>query len=95
VTADTGETTEYRWATPQAVLDAAKNKSMPVSQPTLYNLRDLQDCLARHASLEELLRAESSRSVQPILPKMHEQGERTVIVMPWDPGYAAAPGEGI
>jgi 8-oxo-dGTP pyrophosphatase MutT (NUDIX family) len=94
VSADTGETSEYRWQTPQAALDAAKNKSMPISQPTLYNLRDLQDCVARNASLEDLLRAEGSRSVQPILPKMHAQGERTVLVMPWDPGYAEASGEG-
>ena len=94
VTADTGETTEYLWQTPAALIDAAEQRSMPISQPTLHNLRDLQLSVSKHRSLDTLLRAESSRRVIPTLPKMYQENGRTIIVMPWEPGYAQAPGEG-
>jgi 8-oxo-dGTP pyrophosphatase MutT (NUDIX family) len=94
VTADSGETTEYRWQTPAALIEAAEQQSMPISHPTQHNLRDLQSSLSRHGSLDALLRAESSRQVIPTLPKMYQDNGRTIIVMPWEADYAQAPGEG-
>ncbi|HEY4368659.1 MAG TPA: hypothetical protein VGN07_15600 [Steroidobacteraceae bacterium] len=94
VSADAGETAEYRWQSPAASLDAARQGAMPMPPPTLRTLRELQESISRHRTLDALLRAEASRPVAPILPKIVRDNERTAVVMPWDEGYAQAPGEG-
>jgi len=93
--ADTGETVDSIWMTPSALLEAAQRRDMPISHPTQCNLHDLQTTLTRYHSLDELLSAEASRSVMPILPKMFRDQDRTTIVMPWDATYATSPGEGM
>ena len=95
VTLATAETSEYAWAQPARLLQAARVEKMPVSQPTLYNLEDLAACIATHGSLDSLLRAETSRPVPPVLPKIFRHDGRNTIVMPWDPRYAESPGEGV
>jgi 8-oxo-dGTP pyrophosphatase MutT (NUDIX family) len=93
--ADTGETVESVWMTPQDLLRAARQRDMPISHPTQCNLHDLQTALARYGSLDELLAGEMSRKVPPILPKMFREDDRMSIVMPWDAAYEAAPGDGL
>lgn len=94
VTTDTRETVESAWMRPADLIAAAQRGEMPISHPTLCNLHDLQAALVRHGSLDALLAGESTRTVTPIAPKILREDGRNIIVMPWDPGYASAPGEG-
>ena len=95
VTADAGETAEYRWQTPAALIAAAEQQDMPISNPTLWNLRDLRASISKHGSLDALLLAEATRHVRSILPKTYQENGRAVLVMPWDEMYTKLPGEGI
>ena len=91
---DSTETIDHAWMSPAAIVAAALTGDMPVSHPTLYNLMELDASLQQHGSLQELLIAESQRSVVAILPKMvHE--EQTAMVLPWDPFYRNFVGESV
>jgi 8-oxo-dGTP pyrophosphatase MutT (NUDIX family) len=90
---DTIEAVDHAWMTPAALLAAAARGEMPVSQPTLYNLMELDNSLREHGALAAMLRAESDRKIAPVLPKMIREAQ-TVMVLPWDPQYAVLPGEG-
>lgn len=90
---DTIEAVEHAWMTPRAILDAAGQGAMPVSQPTMYNLMELEASLRAHASLDAMLEAERTRPIAPILPKVRRD-DGVLIVMPWDAEYASIPGEG-
>lgn len=83
---DLVEAVEHTWASPAVVVAAATAGTMPVSQPTLYNLMELDASLRQHRSLDALLRAETQRRVVPVLPKLL-QGTATVMVLPWDADY--------
>lgn len=90
---DTFETVDHAWMTPRALLDAAERQAMPVSQPTLYNLMELDASLRTHGSLSVLMERERNRPIAPVLPKvLREHG--TLIVMPWDSEYPSLAGEG-
>ena len=95
IEADTYETTECDWMSPASLLSAAARGDMKIAQPTRCNLEVLQAAIARHGTLDALLRGEATRRVSPILPKLHNDGQRTLIVYPWDPNYASVPGEHI
>jgi len=92
-TVDAMEAVEHAWMSTGSLLDAARRGAMPIAQPTLYNLEELDASLRQHGSLQGMLAAENGRDVVPILPKMYLEGGRRVIVMPWDVDYAATPGE--
>jgi 8-oxo-dGTP pyrophosphatase MutT (NUDIX family) len=93
---DTVEAVAHAWMSPAALIEAARGGAMPVSQPTLYNLLELDTSLRQHGSLAEMLAAEAQREIVPILPKViRASAEARDIVMPWDPEYAAAPGDGV
>jgi 8-oxo-dGTP pyrophosphatase MutT (NUDIX family) len=93
--ADTYETTECVWLSPQELLHRAQRGDMGLAQPTRYNLEDLRASLERHGTLEALLQAEAQRDIAAIMPKMHKAQGRTMIVMPWDPEFDAIPGEAV
>lgn len=93
--ADTYETTECAWMSPADLLAAAKRGEMKIAQPTRYNLEDLRVSLAKHGSLAALMRAEATRRVGAIMPKLAQQDGKTIIVMPWDAAYRDAPGESV
>jgi 8-oxo-dGTP pyrophosphatase MutT (NUDIX family) len=93
--ADTYETTECVWMSPEQLLAAAARREMKIAQPTRYNLEDLRVSIAKHGSLAALLRNEASRSVGAIMPKLMKQNDKTVILMPWDENYRDAPGESV
>jgi 8-oxo-dGTP pyrophosphatase MutT (NUDIX family) len=90
---DATEAVDHAWMTPAALLSAAQLGEMPVSQPTIYNLMELDRRLREQGSAAAMLERERARNVAPVLPKVM-RGERTLIVLPWDPEYAALPGEG-
>lgn len=94
VSIDARETTQHCWMTPGALIAASERDEMALPHPTHCNLVELEQSLQRHGSVTNLLNAERSRSVPPILPKVIDvDGQRTV-VMPWDPTYQTAGGEG-
>jgi hypothetical protein len=92
---DTIEAVAHAWMRPAALIEAARDGTMPVSQPTLYNLLELDASLRQHGSLAAMLAAEAQRQIVPILPKVvSATAESRSIVMPWDAEYQAIPGEG-
>lgn len=101
VTVDTGETegtgeaVESAWMRPAGLIAAAQRGDMPISNPTLCNLHELQAALVRHGTLDELLKQETARTIVPIVPRMVRNNGITTIVLPWDPDYDSTPGEGI
>ena len=91
---DAIEATEMAWMTPAALLSAARDGTMTVSQPTLYNLMELDASLRQHLSLSAMLAGEAQREVAPVLPKV-VKSERRMIVMPWDSEYHEIAGVGV
>jgi 8-oxo-dGTP pyrophosphatase MutT (NUDIX family) len=83
---DAIEATEMAWMTPAAAIAAARDDAMTLSPPTLFNLLELDASVRQHVSLDEIFAAEMRRDIVVVLPKL-VRGERSVIVMPWDPEY--------
>lgn len=94
VALDGSELVAHEWLDPQAAVERALGGDLPVSPPTLYVLEDLRLSLAEHGSLERMLAAERARAVPPIMPRLRETSAGPVAVMPWEPGYLEAAGEG-
>src|SRR5262249_43476443 len=90
---DQYETTEGVWLTPAAALSAQARGDLKLPPPTMRNLEEL----AELASLDELFAAAHARmdSIAPILPKLSRDGDTVALLLPWDPEYAAASGEGV
>lgn len=89
---DAVEAVDHAWQSPSALIEAAMTGAMQVSQPTLYNLMELDASLRRHGSLDALLSAETQRHIAPVLPKLIRE-QHTVMVLPWDPDYRNVIGE--
>jgi 8-oxo-dGTP pyrophosphatase MutT (NUDIX family) len=83
---DAIEATEMAWMTPAAAIAAARDDAMTLSPPTLLNLMELDASVRQHVSLDAIFAAEARRDIVVVLPKLI-RGERSVIVMPWDPEY--------
>jgi hypothetical protein len=92
--ADTYETTDCVWMSPENLLAAAR-REMTIAQPTRYNLEDIRVSVAKHGSLDALLRNEANRRVSAIMPKLTKRDGRTMIIMPWDEQYRDVPGESV
>ena len=91
---DAIEATEMAWMTPASIIAAARDGTMTVSQPTLYNLMELDASVRQHVSPSAILAGEAQRVVAPVLPKVIKS-ERRVIVMPWDLEYHELTGNGV
>ncbi|HEX7113532.1 MAG TPA: hypothetical protein VF193_00220 [Steroidobacter sp.] len=92
---DAIEATDHAWKTPAALIREAREGSMPLSPPTLYNLIALEAALHEHGSLSAMLEGESDREISPVMPKMLRGETTTTMVLPWDPEYARLPGENV
>jgi 8-oxo-dGTP pyrophosphatase MutT (NUDIX family) len=93
VRCDSAEATELLW------LDVPSDGGLPdesiiQAPPTRFSVGDLAFCLRKHGSLARLMRCEARREVVPIMPKLLRTGKEPMVLLPWDPDYAAAPGEG-
>lgn len=88
---DNLETVDSLWATPADVLARYERGELKLPPPTIRNLEDL----AVHATVDAALAWARGRVVAPILPKLVPLDDTIAIVLPWDPEYAALPGEGI
>jgi 8-oxo-dGTP pyrophosphatase MutT (NUDIX family) len=92
--ADFGELTHHEWVQPARTHEAIGNGLIRVVPPTLLTLEDLAESYARHGGLQSMLEAERGRPAPPVMPRMEAGPGEVRVLMPWDPGYAAAAGEG-
>lgn len=79
------ETTEARWFEPSAALAAQDAGELVLSFPTRIQL----GWLAEFRSSDEALAAYRKRPLEPILPKVVEDGAEPRVVLPGDPDYPA------
>jgi 8-oxo-dGTP pyrophosphatase MutT (NUDIX family) len=88
---DRTETTEGRWMAPAAALEAHARGEVFLPPPTQRTLEELA-----HAGGWEGARALArGRQVRPLIPKIAAVDGRPAVLLPWDPLYAAAEGEGL
>ncbi len=86
---DTVETVGHLWATPSALLQKNAQGELKLPPPTLRTLEDLSP----FSSVDAALAWAKSLPIVTILPKLITAGAEITIVLPWDPSYAALPGE--
>lgn len=79
------ETTEARWFEPAAALAAHTAGEIVLSFPTQRQL----GWLAEFGTSDEALAAYRERTIEPILPKVIEDGAEPRVVLPGEPGYPA------
>ena len=95
-TFDNVETVDQLWITPEEALARARELRLP--PPQIRTMYDLREAAARGpASVVELAR-ERGRHRHPIMPRLTgTPGDPPglALVLPWDPDYPAASGEGI
>jgi 8-oxo-dGTP pyrophosphatase MutT (NUDIX family) len=91
---DGRESTELAWVTPNEVCAAASEGTMLIAPPTQLTLEDLNEAHARHGGVAAMLAAERGRATPPVMPRVVIDGATTHVLMPWNPAYAQAQGEG-
>jgi 8-oxo-dGTP pyrophosphatase MutT (NUDIX family) len=79
------ETTEARWFEPAEALAAQDAGELILSFPTRTQLT----WLAEFSTSDEVLAAYRERPLEPILPKVVEDGPEPRVVLPGDPDYPA------
>jgi 8-oxo-dGTP pyrophosphatase MutT (NUDIX family) len=79
------ETTEARWFQPTAALEAQEAGELILSFPTRTQLQ----WLAEFRTSDEALAAYRERPLEPILPKVVEDGPEPRVILPGDPDYPA------
>ena len=79
------ETTEARWFEPAAALAAQDAGELVLSFPTRTQLTWLAEFRTSH----EALAAYRERTLEPILPKVVDDGPEPRVVLPGDPDYPA------
>lgn len=85
---DEAEVTELLWATAQELLLRGAQGHLTLPPPTLRTLEEL----APLSSIDAVLaHARARYDARPIQPKLLEDG---LILLPWDPEFATAEGEG-
>jgi 8-oxo-dGTP pyrophosphatase MutT (NUDIX family) len=82
---DGGETVDARWYTPQGALAAGEDDEILLVFPTIKHL----EALAGFDSADAVLEWARGRTVEPVEPRVVQEGEVARIVMPGEPGYAA------
>jgi 8-oxo-dGTP pyrophosphatase MutT (NUDIX family) len=83
---DGGECVDWRWSTPRAALDAHAAGTLSLVFPTIKHLEQL----ATFPHAEALLAHARRRRVEPVEPRVVLEGEVARVLLPGDPGYAAA-----
>jgi 8-oxo-dGTP pyrophosphatase MutT (NUDIX family) len=93
VRCDSAEATELHWLDLRAG-SGLPDESFVQAPPTRFSLGDLALCLRQHGSFDRLAQAEADRIIASMTPKMVKIEGRLTVLLPWDPDYAAAPGDG-
>jgi len=91
---DHRESTELAWLAPSDVCAAASSGTMLIAPPTQLTLEDLHEAHARHGGVAAMLAAERGRPTPAVMPRVTIDGATTHVLMPWNPEYAQAQGEG-
>lgn len=87
---DASEVTEHLWATAEDILQRHDAGKILLAPPTLHTLHALR----RLGSSADVLAWAEVQTIVPIQPKL-VAGDELTILLPWDPRYAAAEGEGL
>src|SRR4051812_1830099 len=82
---DGDECVDFGWFAPQAALDAAGRDEIALVFPTIKHLEQL----AAFASADEVLAYARGRDVDPVVPRVVQEGEVARIVLPGDPAPPA------
>jgi 8-oxo-dGTP pyrophosphatase MutT (NUDIX family) len=82
---DGSETVDAGWWEPALALDAYAGGELSLVFPTIKQLESLR----AHAGADEALEAARGRAVEPILPKVLEEGSERRVVLPGEPGYGS------
>jgi 8-oxo-dGTP pyrophosphatase MutT (NUDIX family) len=82
---DGGETVDARWYTPEGALAAGADDEILLVFPTIKHL----EALAEFASADAVLEWARGRPVEPVEPRVVQEGEVARIIMPGEPGYSA------
>jgi 8-oxo-dGTP pyrophosphatase MutT (NUDIX family) len=80
---DGEECVDLRWIAPEAALEAGRNDELLLMFPTIKHLEQLVE----FGSVEDLLEHARSRRVQPVEPRVLEDGGIARILLPGEPGY--------
>jgi 8-oxo-dGTP pyrophosphatase MutT (NUDIX family) len=80
---DGEECVDWRWAGPQAALDAHRAGELEMVFPTIKHLEQL----AGFPSADALLAFARGQEVLPVEPRVLMEGETARIVLPGEPGY--------
>jgi hypothetical protein len=90
------ETVDQVWVTPDEALTRARELRLP--PPQLRTMYDLREAAARGPSAVIELSRQRACHRHPIVPRVVEASgdpPRLALVLPWDPDYGTAIGEGI
>lgn len=91
---DAAELVDWNWQAPDIALLRALDGVQPVSPPTWFMLEDLRLSAAGTVDARAMFERERTRSVPAITPRLEPTAAGYDAVMPWEPAYAALPGEG-
>jgi 8-oxo-dGTP pyrophosphatase MutT (NUDIX family) len=83
---DGHECVAERWASPQALLGDYERGDLELAFPTMRHLEQL----SAFASVQALLDHAAAHEVRPVLPRVVLSGEIARLVLPGEPGFAAA-----
>jgi 8-oxo-dGTP pyrophosphatase MutT (NUDIX family) len=82
---DGADCVDWRWASPQAALDAHVAGEILMVFPTIKHLEQL----AGFVSADDLLAFARTQTVRPVEPRVVMEGETARILLPGEPGYDA------
>lgn len=91
---DRRESTDLAWLTPRDACHAAERGEMQLAPPTLLTLEDLDEAHTHHGGVTAMLAAERGRATPPVMPRIRVESSTMHVLLPWDPAYAQAQGEG-
>lgn len=86
--AHTTEAVEATWWYPAEALERWQRGEMELMAPTFRTLQEI----AEYPDTASVLAAAAQRRVQPVTPRVKQQGDQVVIVLPGDPGFEVAAG---
>ncbi|HJZ84568.1 MAG TPA: NUDIX hydrolase [Polyangia bacterium] len=92
---DAEETTAELWTSPAAAVAAQAQGTLKLPPPTLRTLEELAACADVSALFEEARARAAAGEIVPILPKFAPFEGTLALLLPWDPEYASAVGEGL
>lgn len=82
----TTEAVEASWWHPADALEGWHAGELDLMAPTFRTLQEI----AEHADTASVLAAAAHRTIRPVIPHVRREGERVVIVLPDEPGFAMA-----